>query len=137
MTYFQSLDLTDFLNPYFKGNDFGPSPTTMHLIYTGLLKAFLLVTFIYLLIHFLSWQHSSSALRIPSGTSTEMAILWNYLRNLSHYMLRVDWGRWRRETFKYWEMSEVRRVTMNFTSLLSIIISVSFIVSINLFAFDI
>ena len=52
MTYFQSSDLTDFLNPYFKENDFGPSPTTMHLIYTGLLKAFLLVTFIYLLIHF-------------------------------------------------------------------------------------
>ena len=44
--------MADFLNPYFKENDFGPSPTTMHLIYTGLLNAFLLVTFIYFLIHF-------------------------------------------------------------------------------------
>ena len=54
MTYFQSFDLVDFLNPYFKGNDFGPSPTTMssYLIFIGPLNAFLLVTFIYFLIHF-------------------------------------------------------------------------------------
>ena len=85
---------------------------------------------------FLFWyqQHYSSALRIPSGTSTEMAILWNYLRSLSHYMLRVDWGRWRRETLTYWEMSKVKfrrktsKISMqNSTSLLLTIISVSFI----------
>ena len=46
--------MVDFLNPYFKGNDFGPSPTTMssYLIFIGPLNAFLLVTFIYFLIHF-------------------------------------------------------------------------------------
>ena len=44
-------------------------------------------------------------------------------------MLRVERGRRRRETLKYWEMSNIR-VMMNFTGLLSIIISVSFIVSI-------
>ena len=131
LTSFQTSDLEDFIEPYFKGNFFGPSSTKLssYPIFTGLLNAFLLVTFIYFHILVLYQQHYSSALRIPSGTSTDMAILWNYLRILSHYMLRVERGRWRRETLKYWEMSNIR-VMMNFTSLLSIIISVSFIVSI-------
>ena len=52
LTSFQSSDLADFLNPCFKGNDFGPSSIKMssYLIFTGLLNAFLLVTFIYFLI---------------------------------------------------------------------------------------
>ena len=88
------------------------------------------------IILFLFWyqQHYSSALRIPSGTSMEMAILWNYLRNLSHFMLRVDWGRWQRERLAYWEIRKVKfqgktsKISMqNSTSLLLTIIFVSHI----------
>ena len=52
MTFFQISDLANFLYPYFEGNDFGLSSTTMtsYLIFTGPLNAFLLVTFIYFLI---------------------------------------------------------------------------------------
>ena len=43
--------MADFLNPYFKGNDFALSSTKMssYLIFTGPLNDFLLVTFIYFL----------------------------------------------------------------------------------------
>ena len=96
LTSFQASDLEDFIKPYFKWNFFGPSSKkkTGYRIFTGPPNAFLLVTlFIFLLSFFLYQQHYSSALRIPSGTSTDMAVLWNYLRNLSHYMLRVERGR--------------------------------------------
>ena len=124
LTSFQSSDLAHFLNHYFKLEGIRSLTTmTSFLIFTGPLNAFkfLLVIFIYFLSFFLYQQHYSSALRIPSGTSKkilEMAILWNYLWNLSHYMWRVEWGRRQRETLNYWEMSKIQ-VLVNFTSLLS------------------
>ena len=133
------------LDLHFKKDDshLAESSTAMKILplhlFTGLFKTFLLVwLFIIILFLFLYQQLCSSARRIPSGTRTsmEMEILWNYLRNLSHYMLRVDWGRWQRETLTYWEMSKAdfQRWTQisiqSFTSLSLITISVSFIVSI-------
>ena len=84
----------------------------------------------------LFWQDYSSAWRIPSGTSMEIATLWNYLKNLSHHMLRVEWRRWQRETLKYWEMSKVNfrprtKVLMQSSASLFLIITyVNFIVPI-------
>ena len=88
----------------------------------------------------LSWhqQHYWSAWRIPSGTTAEIAISWNCLRGLSHYMLRVEWGRRWWQTLIYWEMSMVDmdiRWPMisgqSFVSLFMNICFVSFIVSIH------
>ena len=148
LTYFQSKALAAFLNPYFKANEFSLSLTTTTmksiymekelsmLIFTGLLNPSLLL---WLFIYFLSLssyqQHYSSAQKILFGTSAVMVILWNHLRNLSSYMLRVGWGRWWRQTLIYWEMSKVNCWCPTvprqcFINLLLNIISVSLIVAI-------
>ena len=100
---------------------------------------------VWISIHLLFWwcqQHYSSAWNIPSGTWlghrlglgrawAEMAILslsWNHLKDLSNYMLRVEWGwRWRQPSI-YWETTQ--RISMkSFICLLLNIFSVSFTVS--------
>ena len=86
---------------------------------------------------FLSWcqQHYSYAWRTAFGTSAVMAILWNCLRNLSHYMLRVEQGRRWRQTLKIWAFQvdlgswmqlNLKNTRINFSRLLWDIISVSF-----------
>ena len=80
---------------------------------------------------FLSWcqQHYSYAWRTAFGTSAVMAILWNCLRNLSHYMLRAEQGRRWRQTLKIWAVIGTRRLKntrKNISRLLWNIISVSF-----------
>ena len=86
---------------------------------------------------FLSWcqQHYSSAWRTPFGTSAVMAILWNCLRNLSHYMLRAEQGRRWRQTLKIWVIQidlgtrrqlKLKNTRKNISRLLWNIISVSF-----------
>ena len=146
LTSFQGTDFSVFLNPYFKMNEFGLSSATMSgtymqkklslLIFTGLLNPLHLYDFLFIILS-LSWyqQHYSSAWRILSGTSAVMAILWNYLRDLSHYMLRVGWGRRWRLTLIYWQTSKAnfwwtRISRQGFINLLLNTISVSFIVSI-------
>ena len=77
-------------------------------------------------------QCYSSAWRIPSGISV-MAILWNCLRNLSHYMLRVERGRKQRQILIYWWINVsqgLRILVQNFIELLLKTLSVSSIVSI-------
>ena len=146
LTFLQAHYLAIFLGAYFKSNNSGPISIiksifsskkqilrSSFIFFTGQLNLFLPLW----LFFYLSWcqQRYSSAWRIPSGSSAEMMILRKCLKNLSNYMLRVERGRRRRQTFIDWEMSKMvfrwlRISRQSFVSLLSIIISVSFIVSI-------
>ena len=93
--------------------------------------------FTFMNFHLTSWcqQHYSFAWRIPSGALGEVAILWNCLWNLSTYMLRVEWGRWWRQTLIYWVdiwQFSLMNSRQSFVRLLLIIFSVSFTVSLYL-----
>lgn len=82
-------------------------------------------------------QHYLSAWRILSGTPAEIAILWNYSRNPSHYLSRVEWGRSWRQPLIFWEVSKVdvwwlRIWRKGFIWLLLITLSVSHIILILL-----
>ena len=128
-TYFESNDsgLSSTINPV---TEFGKQGSSL-IFFSGVLNSSSPVWL------FLLWcqQHYSSAWRTPFGTSAVMAILWNCLRNLSHYMLRAEQGRRWRQTLKIWAVQidlgtrrqlNLKNTRKNFSRLLWNIISVSF-----------
>ena len=135
IVFLEAYDISAFLTAYFESDDSGLSLSQSvscfycdWILFTGMLYTF---SFILL---FISWceQHYSSAWRIHFGTSAATAISLNHLKNLSYYMLRVEWGRrWRQSLIFYWKMSQIRWPMIwrqNFIGLLLNIISVSLIV---------
>ena len=146
LTFLQANDLATFLNPYLKPKDSSLSSRTFNFIFkgkqkssliffTGLLNTPLPVWLLFISSLFWCQQHYSSAWRTPSGALVEVVILWNCLKNPSHYMLRVEWERRQRQKLICWEMFKDGRLWIlmqghNFSSLLLNVISVRFIVSI-------